>query len=161
MSMISQPTLPKLNPGHLSPALSLSPQARHLLVLCLSQGRVLGSPRLCWGQEEWMMIWFSTFEGISSFFPQGLSGLTQVLSEWPSMTQAKPPPPVLGWKQAVTSGLWRPVMGEGRQEPREGTRSPGRPPGTETQNPSPAQLYSQKILGTQPSSRKRLSVSVF
>ena len=45
-------------------------------------------------------------------------------------------------------------MGEGRQEPREGTRSPRRPPG----NPSPAQLDSKKILGTKPSSRKRLCI---
>ena len=49
-------------------------------------------------------------------------------------------------------------MGEGRQEPREGTRSPGRPPGTEIRNPSPSQIDSQKILGTKPSSRKCLSV---
>ena len=49
-------------------------------------------------------------------------------------------------------------MGEGRLEPREGTRSPGRPPGTEIRNPSPSQIDSQKILGTQPSSRKRLSM---
>ena len=100
-------------------------------------------------------------------------GLTQIPSEWPSMTQAKPPPPVLGRTQAVTSGLWRPVMGEGRQEPREGTRSPGWPPGAETWNPLPAQLgrggdpdsiacparslpSSQKTLGTQSASRKRL-----
>ena len=45
-----------LNPAHLSPALFLSPQAQHRLLLCLSQGHVLGSPRLCWGQEERVMI---------------------------------------------------------------------------------------------------------